>query len=148
MKWKLMTALLLGFCLSFFSALSAFAVMEDMIEKQKEVDDYVFVQHQDELAEKGITVTHTAPLENTVEIGITPFTEENVSYLQGIFGADMVTIVEGEQAVTLDQTSAPLDTETPVENSATKSLLYILAGILVLAGLVLALMMKKRRTAI
>lgn len=51
MKWKLFTALLLGFCLSFFSAVSTLAAMEDMIEKQKEVDDYVFVQHQDELAE-------------------------------------------------------------------------------------------------
>lgn len=148
MKWKLFTTLLLGFCLSFISAVSTFAATEDMIEKQKEVDDYVFVQHQDELAEKGITITHTAPLENTVEIGILPYTEENISYLQEVFGTGAVTVVEGQQAVTLNQTSAPLDTETPVESATSKSSLYLLAGIVVLAGIVFAYIMKKRRTAI
>lgn len=127
--------------------MSTFAAMEDMIEKQKEVDDYVFVQHQDELAEKGIMVTHTAPLENTVEIGIIPYTEENISYLQEVFGVEAVTVVEGQQAVTLNQTSAPLDMETPVESASSKSPLYILASIVVLAGLASAFIMKKRRTA-
>lgn len=148
MKRKLVTILLLGFCLSFFSTGGTFAATEDMIEKQKEVDDYVFVEHQEELAEKGITVTHTAPLENTVEIGITPYTEENISYLQEVFGGDTVTVVEGQQAVTLQQTSAPVDTETPVESAASKSPLYMLAGIVLLAGLVFAFILKKRRTAI
>lgn len=148
MKWKLLIALLIGFCLSLFSAGSTFAEAEDMINKQKEVDDYVFVQHSDELAEKGITVTHTAPLENTVEIGITPYSEENVNYLKEILGADMVTIVEGIQAVPLNQTSEPLDTETFVESATSKNLLYLLAGIVVLTGLGFVLFMKKRRTAI
>lgn len=149
MKRNLVTILLLGLCLSFFSAGSTFAATEDMLEKQKEVDDYVFVEHQEELAEKGITVTHTAPLENTVEIGITPYTEENISYLQEVFGGDNVTVVEGQQAVTLQQTSAPVvDTETPVESAASKSPLFMLASIVLLAGLVFAFILKKRRTAI
>lgn len=91
--------------------------------------------------------THTAPLENTVEIGIIPYTEENISYLQEVFGVEAVTVVEGQQAVTLNQTSAPLDMETPVESASSKSPLYILASIVVLAGLASTFIMKKRRTA-
>lgn len=146
MKW--LTGVLLGFCLSFFSGVSTFAAMEDMFEKQKEVDDYVFVQHQEELAEKGITVTHTAPLENSVEIGITPYTEENVSYLHEVLGADLITIVEGQQAVPLNQTSAPVEKEMPTRSETSNIPLNFIAGIVVFAVVVFAFMMKKRRTAI
>ena len=51
-------------------------------------------------------VTHTGPRDGFIEIGITPYSEEYAGYLYGIFGSDMVKVVEGQQAVTLPLAAA------------------------------------------
>ncbi|OLS41005.1 hypothetical protein [Bacillus sp. MRMR6] len=146
MKFKMFLAILVGLCFTFISTVHAYAQTEDILKKQKEIDDYVFVQHQDELTEKGITVTHTAPLEDTVEIGIIPYNEENISYLYDIFGEEQVTIVEGQQAELMNQTTLqgePSVSETSNDNTFSMTSLFIIAGSILLLGSYLLLKKKK-----
>ncbi len=72
-------------------------------QMQQEVDKYLFEEHQDELAQLGILVTHTAAMGDYVEIGITPYNEQNAQYLYQALGEDKIKVVEGQQAVPLEQ---------------------------------------------
>ncbi|MDF2521210.1 MAG: hypothetical protein K0R84_1838 [Clostridia bacterium] len=81
-------------------------IPEALTQKQQEIDKYVFEEHQTELEQKGITITHTGIVGEFVEVGITPYSQENADYLYGIFGKDMVKVVEGQQAVALDMVAA------------------------------------------
>lgn len=74
---------------------------EELYQKHREIDKYVFEDHADEIRLQGFGVTHTGPRDGFIEIGITPYSEEYAGYLYGIFGSDMVKVVEGQQAVTL-----------------------------------------------
>ncbi|ABR47685.1 copper amine oxidase domain protein [Alkaliphilus metalliredigens QYMF] len=76
-------------------------INEKMLQKQREIDKYLFEDHAEEINKKGFMVTHTGPYDDYVEIGITPYNEENATYLYDIFGEDNVKIVEGQQAITL-----------------------------------------------
>jgi hypothetical protein len=92
-------------------------INEDILNKQKEIDQYLFEEHIDDIEEKGFTVTHTVPTEEYVEIGITPFSDENAQYLYSIFGENQVKVVEGEQA--------ELYTTTVADSSAVEAELVI-----------------------
>ena len=81
------------------AAASPVIIKEEILKKQKEIDAYLFKEHAKEVEQKGITVTHTVPFEDFVEIGILPLTDENEEYLYGIFGKEQVRIVEGQKAV-------------------------------------------------
>lgn len=120
-----------------------------IIQKQQEIDKYVFEEHNAEIAAKGFTVTHTSPMDGYVEIGITPFSEENASYLSDIFGKEDIKVVEGVQAATMEITatsandSESLAAVTSVndnadtagkKSAAPNTLLYSLIGIGVLGG--------------
>ncbi len=71
----------------------------DLQELQNKIDQYVFGDHFDEIKKMGFAVTHTGPIDNYIEIGITPYSEENADYLYGIFGSENVKVIEGEEAV-------------------------------------------------
>jgi hypothetical protein len=128
----------------------------ELLQKQQEIDKYVFEQHKEDIAKKGFTVTQTGPIDGYVEIGITPYSEENANYLYEIFGRENVKVVEGIQATTLDisTTSAKSNvtavTTTSVKNandtaressSIPNTLMYTLVGIGLLGGT--ALVVKK-----
>lgn len=89
-------------------------VNKDVLKKQSEIDQYLFEQHKDEIAEKGIVVTHTSPTFNYVEMGITPYNEANTEFLYKIFGKDLVKVVEGQQATLM--TTAAGASDIAVEN--------------------------------
>lgn len=74
----------------------------DLIQKQQEIDRYLFINHAAEVAQQGFMVTHTGLKDSYVEIGIRPYSEENAQYLYEIFGQDLIKVVEGPQAVRLD----------------------------------------------
>lgn len=78
----------------------------EILKKQREVDQYVFEQHRDEIAQKGFVVTHTGPQGSYVEIGIEPYSENNAEYLYKLFGKDKVKVVQGQQAYTLELPAA------------------------------------------
>jgi len=77
-----------------------------LMQKQSEVDQYIFEKHAKDFADKGITVTNTGVMGDYVEIGITPYNEKNAAYLYDIFGKDQVKVVEGMQAVLYNDNSA------------------------------------------
>ncbi len=80
---------------------------DELTQKQSEIDQYVFEKHAEEFTDKGITVTHTGVIGDSVEVGITPFNEENAKYVYDQLGKDMVNVVEGMQAVPLMMQSTP-----------------------------------------
>lgn len=75
---------------------------ESLLQKQEEIDNYVFETHANEITEKGFVVTHTSQAEEYVEIGIQPFTQESADYIYELFGKDQVIVVEGLEPVTLE----------------------------------------------
>ncbi len=77
------------------------SIDEALYEKQAAFDKILFEEKLKEIEEKGITVTHTYPADGYVEVGITPFNEENQKYIIEILGSDEVEVVDGIMAVTL-----------------------------------------------
>jgi hypothetical protein len=152
MKIKIFLAILLGLCFPFITSLTTFAASEPsaaMIEKQKEVDKIVFEEKKQELVDKGITVTYTAPLDKSIEIGVQPYNKETINYFNELFGKDTVTVVDGQQAVTLSQTSAPVEPltgeKTPNEKISAVTPIYVTAALIFLAGGMAILISRKKR---
>ena len=163
---KLAVVMVLGGCLSVYSAGAAFAAnasgsgqaaisqesqaVDPLLQKQQVIDRYVFEEHAQDLEKKGIRVTNTGVMGDYVEIGITPYSEENAEYLYGILGRDQVNIVEGIQAVTFgaggaaaEEAGAAIDGVKPVMAEVTaeegkaagangNTLWYVLGGAVVL----------------
>jgi len=126
---------------------------EEILQKHREIDQYLFEENPEEVKQKGFIVTHTGPIDNYVEIGITPFSEENADYLYDIFGTDMVRVVEGQQAELLSQTVAPAngievddartisieDEQAAKTSSSTLVLIYSIAAFIILGGSLIAI---------
>jgi hypothetical protein len=99
--------------------ISAEAVTSDaLLQKQSEIDAYVFEQHKEDLAKQGIQVTNTGPVGDKVEIGILDYTDEKAKYLYDIFGTELVKVVEGQQAVLLGSPIASTEGSSSVNNNA------------------------------
>ncbi len=75
-------------------------VSSEMYSKQSAIDKYLFEEHKDEIAAKGITVTHTVAGKDFVEVGITPFNKENADFIYKVLGTEQVKVVEGTLAMT------------------------------------------------
>lgn len=114
-KIKYVKALMLGICLSAISSGVALAgtlenrtaeiAVQDtatdskLADLQSKVDQYVFTEHFDDIQKQGFTVTHTAPMEGYIEVGITPFSDKNADYLYDALGKDKIKVVEGEEVM-------------------------------------------------
>ncbi|MFJ5714837.1 hypothetical protein [Neobacillus sp. NPDC093127] len=148
MKLKMLMAIILGLCGPFMTTLTTSAASEPtaaMLEKQKEVDKIIFEDKKEELADKGITVTHTAPLENTIEIGVQPYNEETIQYIIEFFGEKNVTVVDGGQQagiMTANSNELVRDGGTPEESGSEQ--IYILAAIIVLFGGITVILIRKK----
>lgn len=132
---------------------SATVVDEKTLEKQQEIDTYLFEEHKDEIASKGFSVNYTAPSDGFIEIGISPYNQENADYLYEALGKDVIKVVEGTQAVAMDNlTYNPNIAESGlVENNTAKStspimILAYVAGIAVLLGGIVILTLRLRTT--
>ncbi len=119
MKSKYLKGIILGLCISAFSTSIAFAQavssetldasvsseavqsesQKELMEKQREIDQYLFKDHVKDLEEKDIFVNYTGVVDDYVEIGISPYNDENANYLYGIFGKEGVKVVEFDQSV-------------------------------------------------
>lgn len=116
-KLKFIKILVIGICISIFSSTVALAytnegqqtearepqsaVANNLLEKQKQIDKFVFEEHANEISDKGFKVINTGVVGNFIEIGIMPYSEENAEYLYNAFGNDVVKIIEGKQVVTV-----------------------------------------------
>lgn len=85
------------------------SIDDALLQKQKEIDEYVFEKHQKELEQKGFIVAHTAVVGDVVEVGIAPYSTDNADYLYEIFGKEQVSIVDGQLAVPLEQVTITAD---------------------------------------
>jgi hypothetical protein len=135
-KTKVISALLLGACLTFsLPANTAFAatgddeqvtiqiesispVDEAIYNKQVEIDQYLFKEHAKDIEEKGFKVLTTGVANGKVEVGITPYSEENADYLYGLFGKDMVTIIETADVKLMDEAVTSMPESTMVITAA------------------------------
>lgn len=114
----------------------------EILDRQREIDKYLFVDNTEEVRNKGIEITHTGPYDYYVEIGITPYSEENADYLYEIFGREDIKVVEGQQAELFRTTTiadgVDLDISTTEDqeksNSSKAPLLYSLGALSLLGG--------------
>lgn len=114
-------------------------------EKHKEIDKYVFKDHDEELNDMGIQITYTVQMEDYVEIGIIPYTRRNVDYINSIFGADYVKVVKGEDVALM---SEPLITPTEPQGSESVNFslpleLYIIPASLLIGIIIFVIYNKK-----
>lgn len=115
-KAKLIKSLMLGLSMSALTTGVAFgqmpastmpasagveqsAELDALYAKQSEIDQYLFVDHAKEIEEKGIFINYTGVVGDQIEIGISPYSEENANYLYKIFGKDTIQVVEFDQSV-------------------------------------------------
>jgi hypothetical protein len=150
MKSKFLKSLVLSLGLIFASATPTFAAENTMVltsqtqsnaqvllEKQKEIDKYVFEDHAQEITNKGFSVTHTGIVNDSVEVGIIPFTKENEDYLYNAFGTDKVKIIEGVIATTV------MVDENTSTNSKLSPVIFSAIGLLGLGVVSLVIFRKK-----
>ncbi|MET3695752.1 LPXTG-motif cell wall-anchored protein [Bacillus oleivorans] len=154
-KSKGLFALMMGLIISFLLIQPSLANSEAILEKQAEIDQYLFVDHLDEIEEMGIHVTHTSPVDTYVEIGISPYSDEHAEYLTEIFGAEFVKVVEGQQAVTLTTGADTVSPETAINNhteetsGSTSASVWWFTGIgAVLLAVVLFTVIRRRKQTV
>ncbi|NLJ95776.1 MAG: hypothetical protein GX321_01370 [Clostridiales bacterium] len=69
-------------------------------EMQKEIDQYIFFDNINEIEKMGFEVVYTGvSTGDYVEIGITPYTEENADFLYRVFGKENLKIVAADEVV-------------------------------------------------
>lgn len=73
-----------------------------MLQKQKEIDEFVFGAHRDELMKRDILITSTVVVGDVVEISIDKYDAKKADYLYEVLGKENVSVVAGEQAVPLE----------------------------------------------
>ncbi|PKM49391.1 MAG: hypothetical protein CVV02_16130 [Firmicutes bacterium HGW-Firmicutes-7] len=128
-----------------YSTLDQSEISEDILEKQREIDKYLFEDNADEISKKGFVVTHTGPFEDYIQIGITPFNDENAQYLYDIFGEENIKVIAGEEAemytTTIDSDGGEEDIsitseseEAPEEKSNMPSFIYIIGALIIIGG--------------
>jgi hypothetical protein len=93
------------------SAFGATTSSEDsrLFEKQKEMDQYLFVDNAEELEAMGLKVIYTGVADNYVEVGITPYNEEYAAFLYDQFGKELVKVVDTEKVFLYDAPEEPAD---------------------------------------
>jgi hypothetical protein len=77
-------------------------VDEKIYNKQVEIDNVLFKDGSSVLESKGINITHTGLVNDYIEIGIEPFNEENANMIYDLVGKDLIKVVEGTMAITLE----------------------------------------------
>lgn len=104
---------------------------DGMLQKQREIDKLIFEKYEKDISKKGFKVTHTAPFDAYVEVGITPYNQANADYLYKLLGRDSLKVVEG-QAITTLSTSNSLENKNTNALGVFNPIHYVLGGALLL----------------
>ena len=145
-KTKGMVSILLGLCLILIFASQTAANEGDILQKQREIDQYLFEDNIVELEERGIFVSHTRPFEDTIEIGISPYTKDHADYLYNELGKENITVVNGENAeiFTTNQTESAVITDAEQQSSDSTYLwVYLIVAVVVIGAGILLFKKKK-----
>lgn len=89
----------------------------DLSKLQSDIDQYVFTDHTADIEKQGFQVTQTVVTNGYVEIGITPFSDENANYLYDLFGKDNVKVVKSDE-VKVFKTTEAVAPDTPASSEA------------------------------
>lgn len=89
----------------------------DLSKLQSDIDQYVFTDHTADIEKQGFQVTQTVVTNGYVEVGITPFSDENANYLYDLFGKDNVKVVKSDE-VKVFKTTEAVAPDTPASSEA------------------------------
>lgn len=89
----------------------------DLSKLQSDIDQYVFTDHTADIEKQGFQVTQTVVTNGYVEIGITPFSDENANFLYDLFGKDNVKVVKSDE-VKVFKTTEAVAPNTPASSEA------------------------------
>ncbi len=120
-KKNLAKAVMLGLCMATLSTGSAYGMLaqtpgssgevsaqsEELTKKQEEIDKILFKDKAKEIEKQGFMVNYTGVVEDVVEIGISPYSEENATFLYELVGKDKINVVEMDQSIIYASGAAP-----------------------------------------
>jgi len=120
-------------------------ISNEILQRQSEIDKYLFEEYAEEINKKDFIVTYTGPFDDYIEIGITPYNEENAMYLYSILGEDKVKVVEGQQAelyttslasdaIDIAVTTSIESDQTPESNTSNSIWTYAIGGAMLIGG--------------
>ncbi len=125
-KKNLLKTVMLGLCMATLTTGSAYATLAEgtptateevseqtkaLYAKQAEIDKLLFEANAKAIEELGFMVNYTGVVEDFVEIGISPFSDENANYIYELVGKDAVKVIEFDQSIIYASGAAP-DTAT------------------------------------
>lgn len=85
-----------------------------LLKRQDEINSLVFNDHARDIEKKGFQIIYTGVADGYVEVGINPFSQDNVDFLYEIIGNDQVKVVASDEVVLY--TAEPI--EEPVLDTA------------------------------
>jgi hypothetical protein len=126
-KKNLLKTVMLGLCMATITTGSAYATLAEdttpsateevsdqskaLYAKQGEIDKLLFEANAKEIEKLGFMVNYTGVVEDNIEIGISPYNEDNANYIYELVGKDGVKVIEFDQSVIYASGAAP-DTTT------------------------------------
>ena len=122
-KKNLLKTVMLGLCMATMTTGSAYATLAEdttpsateevsdqtkaLYTKQGEIDKLLFEANAKEIEKLGFMVNYTGVVEDVIEIGISPYNEDNSNYIYELVGKDGVKVVEFDQSVIYASGAAP-----------------------------------------
>jgi hypothetical protein len=133
-KKNLLKTVMLGLCMATITTGSAYATLAEdttpsateevsdqtkaLFAKQGEIDKLLFETNAKEIEKLGFMVNYTGVVENDIEIGISPYNEDNANYIYELVGKDGVKVIEFDQSVLYASGAAPDATTDEVVTDA------------------------------
>lgn len=84
-------------------------IKAEVLARQQEIDKIV-EQNFDKMVDMGFKVVYTAPVGDTIEIGISPYSKEYVQYLDALTGSGNINIVASDDIALMSVSSSPVNT--------------------------------------
>ncbi|MDD4112945.1 MAG: hypothetical protein PHC56_07935 [Herbinix sp.] len=73
-----------------------------LFEIQAKMDQYLFVDHVEDIEAMGFKVIYTGVADTYVEVGITPYNDEYAAFIYDEFGNELVKVVDTEEVILYD----------------------------------------------
>jgi len=112
-KKNLAMAVMLGLCMASLSTAPAYAMLststpasgvsteqsDALITRQGEIDKLLFEANAKTIEKMGFMVNYTGVVDDHIEIGISPFNDDNANFIYDVVGKDDVKVVEMDQSI-------------------------------------------------
>ncbi len=122
-KKNLLKTVMLGLCMATITTGSAYATLAEdtnpsvaeavsdqtkaLYAKQAELEKLLFEVNAKEIETLGFMVNYAGVVEDKIEIGISPYNEENANFIYDLVGKDDVKVIEFDQSVIFATGMAP-----------------------------------------